>query len=144
MTNKIKLERDTYVNVKKILESADTEDHTVAFECIENSDTKTNLIYILLLIKETNIPMKDWTLKCNKTMTLLNKIYEIPDLNNMNYSLLIKLLNVYKASAEDYQFFMDRYAEHIKNKLNKDAGNKIIESLQIIIKIKKNESRTIS
>ena len=144
MTDKIKLEKDTYLNIKAMLESEDSDDHTVAFECIENSDTKTNLIYTLLLIKETNIGMKQWMLKCNKTMSKLNKIYEIPDLNNMSYSLLIKLLNVYKAPSEDYQFLMDRYAEHVKNKLNKDADNEIIESLQIIVKKKENESRTIS
>ena len=144
MTNKIKLERDTYLNVKKMLESVDSNDHVVAFECIENCDTKTNLIYILLLIKETNIPLKSWMHHCSVTLSIINKIYEIPDLNRMSYSILIKLLNVYKAPSEDYQFLIDRYAEHVKNKINKDAGGEIIDTLKIIIKKKENESATIS
>ena len=135
----MKLEKDTYLTVKKMLESSDKENMVLAFECIENTNFEENMIYILLLLRETNIDNLAWIDNAPKTVANLEKNVYHDSLSNAttDFRKLGTILREHKASEEDYQFFMIRYADFLKNTFNQDED--IIEDIIITIKLKNNE-----
>lgn len=140
MSNVI-LKRDTYHQIKSMLESSDEENAVVALTIIENSNFRDNLTYILLLMKEADVKRTLWEKYARQTI----KKYEALNVNqgSLSYKKIIELITEYKVPLLDIQFFMDCFGEHMKNFVNKSLkGNDKIESLTI--KINLNESRTIS
>ena len=135
------LKRDTYHQIKSMLESSDEENAVVALTIIENSNFRDNLTYILLLMKEADIKMTLWRDHAKKII----KKYEALNINygSLSYKKIMELITEYNAPLSDIQFFMDCFGEHIRAFVNKSLkGNDKIESLTI--KINLNESRTIS
>jgi len=124
------LAKDTYENIKKMFESSDLENATVAVECIKNTDLKGNLTYLLLLLKETNITKQKWQEYIPDIFTTLDEITESKNFF-ISYKEILNVLSKYKVSSDDYQFFMDRYALYLKEMCGED-----IEFVSIKIKLK--------
>jgi len=138
------LAKDTYENVKDMLESPDPENTVVGLTCIENADFRDNLIYILCLIKESDIPAKQWETHAPETAKQFTNLFKgsITYSSITWYNIMI-YMQMYNAPFEDYQFLMDRYALHLVDTLNGDKD--VLESVQIILKEKpKHESRATS
>jgi len=147
MTEKIRLEKSTFSTVKAMLESEDVENQIVGFECIENSDFKTNLVYILLLFRETNLGTREWTAHAPETSKKLESVFKVPLANaSVTFDNIARKMATYKVDQEDFQFYMDRYAEHLKHQFNSNiqGHDEYINSLEIKVTISKYESRTIS
>jgi len=120
-----------------MLESPDHENKVMAFECIKNTDLKTNMLYVMLLMKEANIHRSIWiehVPEITKTLEdiLSHKVYDIA------FSRILNVIHLYTMPVEDKQFLMDRYAIELQKKL------KLGKDLVVEIKIKTNESRRTS
>lgn len=137
-TEKLKLTQETYYNIKSMLESPDEENLLIGLSCVENSDLKLNLTYVLLLFKECNILQKNWVKHAPKTMELLKNVLGQNYNATITFNIIMENMAIYKVPEEDYQFLMNRYAGHLLKKF------KNLEDIQIIIKTKPNESGTIS
>lgn len=138
------LVKDTYENVKDMLESPDHENMIVGLTCIENADFRDNLIYILCLIKETNIIAKDWDNHAPETAKQFKNLFKGSiTYSSITWNNIMTYMQMYDAPFEDYQFLMDRYSLYLVDALNGDKN--VIESVQITVKQKpQNESRSTS
>lgn len=129
MTDKIRLEKKTYLTVKSMLESPDDENQYMGFQCIENSDFKSNMVYILLLLREVNLGPETWKTNAPETIGKIEAITNIPLARSViSFDTIGKMMLAYKVDQEDFQFFMDRYAEHLKNSFG-------LEHVAITVKI---------
>lgn len=139
------LEKENYEALKTMLNASDQENLVVAMECIENADFKSNLVYILFLIKESNVRSDLWNKHAPKTVMTFEKVFSvgIPSAS-ISFSNIMRKLQLYEATQEHYQFFADKYAEHLLETFNGVHENPGIEEIVITIKKKSHESRTIS
>lgn len=143
---KVILARDTYDSVKAMLESPDEENMVVAFQCIENGDFVSNLAYILFLLKEADVEGQLWKEHAPETTKKLTTLFKVDLVNapSITFKSIMRLMRLYKAPREDYQFFMDRYALHLVDQFNEGQEEKVIEHIEITLKAHPDESRTIS
>lgn len=126
-----------------MLQSPDDENKIMALHIIENSDTESNLAFILLLIKElrpdTETKGSLWKMYIPKTLAFINKIYALPHTKLLSYSIIAKILALYKAKLPQYQLLFDMYSESMVRGINKASGDELIQKIEIIIKMKENE-----
>lgn len=132
---KVVLSRDTYESVKTMLESPDKENQVVGITCIENSDFKMNIAYILLLVHETNIVPSMWKDHAPETSKMYSTLLKA-DISGATttYIEILKLMAQYEVEQEDYQFFMTRYSTHLTKVINtniKAGWNRIIDSREL-------------
>ena len=125
---KIILEKDTFENVKNMLESSDVENAVVALECIENADFLKNLVYILFLYKESNVPLLTWLNHAPKTC---NKLRQLNKSYAFSYKSILNFLQKYNCDRDSYVFFAKRYADNLMKLVNLKACECIIESIEI-------------
>jgi len=59
-TKKLKLNLEQYLNIKAMFDSPDTENRTVALSILSELDVKSNLIYFMILLKETKMGYDWW------------------------------------------------------------------------------------
>ena len=116
-----------------MLESPDHENKVVAFECIKNTDLKTNMLYVMLLVKEANITRDTWFAHVPEIVKTLEEI--LHRFYDISFSRILNVIHLYTMPVEDKQFLMDRYAIELQKKL------KLGKDLVVEIKIKTNESR---
>jgi hypothetical protein len=141
--DKIILGKDTYQQLKDMLESPDEENAVRALSCIENSDFKSNITYVLLMMKEANVVYELWKINATETLKKYRALGILS--GELTYKKIMEIILQYQAPIEDIQFFMNRFAEHMKNEINQklQPGDKIIEQLTIIINPNE-QSRTTS
>lgn len=144
--SKIKLNRDTYVNVKSMLDSPDEESIVVGLTCVEQSEFKPNIMYIGLLFLECNVRAELWKVHAPETTRFLRAIgFDIMSPPITYKKLLIKALE-YTKDAEDLKLFFNAYAKYLKSKLNTKLVKTdiVIDELIITIKTNADERRTTS
>ena len=140
------LSRDTYVNVKTMLDSPDEENIVMGLTCVEQSKFRPNIMYIGLLFLECNVRAELWKVHAPETTRLLRAIgFDIMSPPITYKKLLVKALE-YTRDIEDLKLFFDAYAKYLKLKLNDKLikTDIVIEELLITIKTKNDETRTIS
>lgn len=140
---KIKIGKETYEQLKSMLESSDQENIVVGLSCIEASDFKSNITYVLLLMHEADVSYKMWKEHAAETI----KKYTTLGISqgDLNYKKILNVSLMYNSPLEDIQFLFDRLSLHMKKEINSKIppGEKIITELKI--QINPNEqSRTIS
>jgi len=140
--NKIVLGRDTYNQVKAMLEASDKENAVVALSCIENSDFKLNITYILLMIKEANIDYNLWKAHAAETC---KKYAQLKIGNPLTYKQILETILLYKVPLEDVQFYLDKFAAKLVTDINRNVtmDDREITEIKITINPKQYESRTI-
>lgn len=138
------LSRDTYVNVKAMLDSPDEENIVMGLTCIEQSEFRPNIMYIGLLFLECNVRAELWKVHAPETTRFLRTIgFDIMSPPITYKKLLIKAIE-YTKDAEDINLFFNAYAKYLKLKLNDKLVKTdiVIDELVITIKTKHNETRT--
>lgn len=141
----MKIELSTYENLKRMLESRDEENLVVAMGCIEQMDFRENLTYILFLLKASNVEPRQWEVYAPETTKKFINVFKV-DLasSSLSFASILQLMKLYDVSQEDWQFYADRYAEHLMEKINKGAEEPLISELIITIKSKYHEIRATS
>jgi hypothetical protein len=140
------LSRNTYVNVKAMLDSPDEESIVVGLTCIEQSEFGSNIMYIGLLFLECNVRAELWKVHAPETTKLLRTIgFDIMSPPITYKKLLSKALE-YTKDVEDLKLFFDAYSLYLKSQLNQKLSTTdiVIDELIITIKTNKDEARTIS
>ena len=140
--DKIVLGRDTYNQVKAMLESSDKENAVVALSCIENGDFKLNITYILLMIKEANVDYNLWKEHAAETC---KKYAQLKIGKPLTYKQILETILLYKVPVEDIQFYLDRFAAKLVTDINRNItmDDREITEIKITINPKHHESRTI-
>ncbi len=142
----IKLSRDTYPQIKTMLNSLDKENTVVGLTCIEQAEFKPNIMYIGLLFLECNVAPELWKVHAPETTKLLRAIgFDIMDPPSTYKKLLSKVL-LYTTDIEDLKLFFDAYANRLRINLNQKLNKTdiVIDELIITIKTNKDERRTTS
>lgn len=142
----IKLSRDTYPNLKDMLNSSDRESVVLGLTCIEESEFKPNVMYIGLLFLECNVIPEMWKVHAPNVTQMLRAVgFDIMAPPITYKKLLVNTLKFTK-EAEDLRLFFNAYADNLKAKLNEKLidTNLCIDELIITIKTNKDEARTIS
>ena len=124
-----------------MLESSDKENAVVALSCIENSDFKLNITYILLMMKEGDVQFGLWKEHAAETC---KKYAQLKIGKPLTYKQIMETMILYKVPIEDMQFFMDRFAVKLVTDLNRNiAMNDLgIKEIKITINPEHHESRT--
>lgn len=130
---RITLSRDTYDQLKSMLESPDEENAIVALSCIEASDFKSNITYVLLIMKEADVDFQLWKAHAAETMKKYRALGIMT--GHLTYKKIMEVILQYKCPLEDIQFFMNRFALHMKEEINSklESGANKIEELLIQI-----------
>jgi hypothetical protein len=131
----VTLKAETFDNVLNMLNSVDPENRVVALSCIENVDFKTNLVYIMLLKKQGDkATTAEWKEHAPKVCQMLSSININLD-NALTYKQILEILTKHKVSAEDIQFYLDKFARTLFTSI-KGLGYEFIDSLEINLKLK--------
>ncbi len=125
-----------------MLESPDEENIIVALTCIENSDFKANIAYVLLMMKESNVAFKNWPQYAPKTMEKYRALGILTEKRTLTYKKILEVILDYKVSVKDIQFFMNRFALSMMNDINskRGPGESLIEHITIKINNEQNGS----
>lgn len=106
------LEKNTYENVKAMLESPDEENKVMGFQCLKQGGlNKGNLVYILFLLQEADITLSWWRKEVPEIVKGLEKIFNRSlEGQVFSFSEIKKYIKSYELSIDDYQFYMERFA----------------------------------
>lgn len=121
-----RLDKNTYANMIAMLESPDIENRNLAFECINNTDLKTNLIYLLLLMKKVNISRELWLEHASEKLKIVETITK-NNISALSFENILDAMRTSNAFQDDYQFFMNEYAEYLKTLC-------FVEDIKILVK----------
>jgi N-acetylglutamate synthase/N-acetylornithine aminotransferase len=128
----MKIETEKYERLKSMLESTDQENLVVAMECIEQVDFRENMTMILFLIKDSNVDPELWKKHAPITTEKFFSVFSVGIGNaSLAFSNIMRLMKLYEASIEDWQFYADRYAQHLMKQIQTDGPG-----LEVIITIK--------
>jgi len=110
---------ESFDQTKTMIESADVEDKVVAFEVIEQADFIENLVYILILYKDSNLSLPFWEELAPKTIANIRKIYGLTGHSSPAMSLkgILKKATEYEVSIRQMNFLMDKYTEFLSSYL---------------------------
>lgn len=129
--------RETYPNVLAMANSPDKENQIVALSLVENLDYKKNLIFILILKKQSNITADTWKEHAPTVYKKMSTSGIDPD-QIISYKKVLNVLLDNKASEDHIQFYLDSFAEHMKSSI-RNIGYEYVDDLQITIKLKKDD-----
>ena len=106
----IKLNLQNYLSIKKMFESPDGENKDVAVALITQLDIKTNLVYIMMLMKETKMGYDWWyrTMGTEFINTLNNTISNKKNICFLSYTDILNLGVAYNVPVEDIEFIINR------------------------------------
>ena len=110
---------ESFDQTKAMLESADEADKVVAFEVLEQSDFKENMVYILILFKDTNVPLAYWEAHAPHTLRSIRVLYGLQDKSAPAMSLkgILKKAVQYGVAERQLNFLMLKYAEFFSSYL---------------------------
>lgn len=130
---KIVLGRDTYEQLKSMLESPDSENAIVALSCVEASDFKANITYVLLMMKEADVEFELWKKHAAETLKKYRALGIMK--GHLTYKKIMEVIIQYKVSLDDIQFFMNRFALYMMHEINSklQPGERPIHELLIQI-----------
>jgi hypothetical protein len=137
----MKLERNTFQKIKSMLESPDKENVLMGMSCIENSDFKQNLTYIMLMLKEANVSIDEWKNNAKKTLDLLTSV-GIDWEQSITFKVIHKVMEDFEVPESDIKFYEERFAEFVKGRASDTAHLPKIEYLTLKVKFKHERGST--
>jgi hypothetical protein len=131
MTEVHKLTEQNYFNLMDMINSTDTENHTVAKALISNLDVKENLVYLILLYKELSSANKRKDFFGEKVMADLKLYFDV----DLSYAHVDwdNIINYFSAPNQDplhLGFCLSRFSHDVHNRLS-DAGFNFIKDYKI-------------
>lgn len=108
---------ESFDQTKAMIESVDVENRVVAFEVIEQAEFLENMIYILILFKDSNASIVIWEQLAPKTTANIRRLYGLDTTKHaspaMSLKGILKKAIEYKVSTRQMNFLMDKYAEFL-------------------------------
>ena len=106
--SKVKFDKEETKNLLGMLKSSDVENHTVAFEALNNADLKDYFGELLVLYKYSKRTTSDWEKQCPGAWKMIGKYIESASAINLTSGKCLSLMTEHKASKNA----MDLYLEH--------------------------------
>ena len=130
---KVKLTEAEYINLLTMARSTDTDNINVAHSILENLDVDTNIVYILMLYKESNAYQRE-KLFTDEIAAAVNKYTVIKDHNfkNVDWATIIEIAKKQKEDPLQEGFAVSRFANEIETQL-KDAGFVFMDDYRITL-----------
>jgi hypothetical protein len=110
---------ESFDQTKAMIESADVADAVVAFEVLEQADLLENLVYILILFKDTNASIVTWQQHAPKTTKNIQSLYGLTGNASPAMSMkgILKKATQYKVEPRQMEFLLMKYAEFLSTYL---------------------------
>lgn len=112
---------ESFDQTKQMIESVDVEDRVVAFEVLEQAEFLENMVYILILFKDSNASIVDWERHAPKTTVNIRRLYGLSIDGHaspaMSLKGILKKATEYNVSTRQMNFLMDKYAEFLSSYL---------------------------
>jgi hypothetical protein len=108
---------ESFDQTKQMIESLDVENKVVAFEVIEQAEFIENMVYILILLKDSNVSIVDWEKHAPNTTANIRRIYSLNTAGHaspaMSLKGILKKATEYKVAKRQIDFLMVKYAEFL-------------------------------
>lgn len=111
--------------------SPDVENQILALSLVETVDYKEHMVYILLLRKLSTINDAMWSEHAPKTYKKLNNTINLT--TTLTFKKIFEALGSQKVSVEQMQFFLDYFADYLKQQC-RALGYDFVKDLEITIK----------
>lgn len=138
MADTIKLNADTFDNVLTMMNSSDKESVIMGLACIEEMDTTTGLVFLLLMRKLANVTDGLWKTNAPKKTNLLRNM-GIESGTVLTYKRILELLAERKVSIDDVEFYFSKFGMYLNEMLHQ-LGYNNVEAVDIKLKIKLHDS----
>lgn len=122
---------DQFDNLIKMGTSPDTENQILALSLVETVDFKEHMVYILLLKKLGKINDTLWSEHAPKTYKKVARVVNLK--TTLTFKKVFEALGSHKVSVEQMQFFLDYFADYLKDQC-KALGYDFVKDLEITIK----------
>lgn len=137
---KLKLTTETYTNVMNMLQSPDKENVVLGLICIEESDIESDLVYLLLIKKLSNVSNSLWVEHAPKKTAFLKSLNISVD-TVITYKQILTMLCERKVSNDNLQFFFTKFADYLKLTMIDEENKHRVESIDITLNFKLHESK---
>jgi hypothetical protein len=105
---KLKFDKEETKNLLNMLKSSDSENHTIAFQALENADLKDYKGELLVLYKFSKLPKDTWQTEAPKSYKILNKAAALGD-NNLTSGKCLSLMTSNGSSKDSIEMFLENF-----------------------------------
>jgi hypothetical protein len=113
MDGKVEMTLDSFKNILDMINSPDEENKIVALQCIEHMDYRSNIAYVVMILKNSNLAEQFWLENAPKAYNYL-KTLDFQVGKAMTFKRIFGTLIKVGVSQEDLQFFFDIFGEELK------------------------------
>jgi hypothetical protein len=106
--SKLKFDKEETKNLLNMLKSSDSENHTIAFQALENADLKDYKGELLVLYKFSKLPKDTWQTEAPKSYKILNKAAALGD-NNLTSGKCLSLMTSNGSSKDSIEMFLENF-----------------------------------
>ena len=104
---KVKFNKEETKNLLGMLQSTDMENHTVAFEALNNADLKNYFGELLVLYKYSKKSKSDWEKQCPNAWGILKK--HINHSETLTSGKCLSLMTQHKASKNSLELYLEHF-----------------------------------
>ena len=105
---KLKFDKEETKNLLNMLKSSDSENHTIAFQALENADLKDYKGELIVLYKFSKLPKDTWQTEAPKSYKILNKAAALGD-NNLTSGKCLSLMTSNGSSKDSIELFLENF-----------------------------------
>jgi hypothetical protein len=106
--SKLKFDKEETKNLLNMLKSSDSENHTIAFQALENADLKDYKGELIVLYKFSKLPKDTWQTEAPKSYKILNKAAALGD-NNLTSGKCLSLMTSNGSSKDSIEMFLENF-----------------------------------
>jgi hypothetical protein len=135
MEEKLKMTKERFDNVRKMLESPDLENQVIGLSILEEQDFISNSAFILLCKKYSVASNQQWELHAPKLYAQMKSIPNLDVEKTLTFKSILEALTKIKAPYEQIQFYLMVFSAYLYEQL-RNLGYDFIENLELNIKLK--------
>jgi hypothetical protein len=105
---KLKFDKEETKNLLNMLKSSDSENHTIAFQALENADLKDYKGELIVLYKFSKLPKDTWQTEAPKSYKILSKAAALGD-NNLTSGKCLSLMTSNGSSKDSIEMFLENF-----------------------------------
>ena len=129
------MNQERFESIKKMLESSDVENQTLALSILAEQDFVKNAAFILLCKKYSNADNTLWNEHAEGIMIHIRNTNALDVNRILTFKNILEALVEIKAPPHQIKFFMEAFGIYLNDQL-KTLGYDFIENLEINIKLK--------
>jgi hypothetical protein len=127
--DKIEMTLESFKNILDMVNSPDDENKIVALQCIENMNYKANIVYVVMILKNSNLQESLWLENAPKAYGYL-KTLEFQVGKAMTFKRIFGTLIKLGVNPDDLQFFFDLFGEELMRTMT-GMGYDLLERVEL-------------